>query len=107
MDTRDIAMHTLQKELGRPVHEIEVQRWIGHDLGVTASQVSFVEQPGDFHLDMSMVPLADGKMMVNDSMESYANQEKWLRQDHAAKRPPQGSTQYKAWTEDGAKLERS
>lgn len=105
MDTRDIAMHTLQKELGRPVHETEVKRWIGHDLGVTASQVSFVEQPGDFHLDMSMVPLADGKMMVNDSMKSYANQEKWLRQDHAAKRPPINSTQYTAWTQDGAKLE--
>ena len=36
-------------------------------------QIIFVEQPGQFHLDMGMLFLGNGKVVVNDSEENYKN----------------------------------
>jgi hypothetical protein len=56
----------------------EVSQAVGSDLGLPASSVFGVEQPGEFHLDMRMMPVAPGEIALNDGKAAAEQQIKWL-----------------------------
>lgn len=71
----------------------EAQFVIANDLGVAPKDVIFVEQP-EFHIDMRMMVLPEGKgVVVNDSMEAAGVQAAWLRDRSESQRPPDGARQ--------------
>jgi hypothetical protein len=41
-----------------------------HDFGVNAKNVIFVEQPGDFHLDMHLLFISDNTVILNDATQT-------------------------------------
>jgi hypothetical protein len=70
-DSVELARRMLQDELGlqTALSDKEMQEIIALDLGIDdPSRVTFVEQPGDFHLDMGMVLLEPGVVAVNDAI---------------------------------------
>lgn len=80
-DSVALTQRRLGDDLGRAVEEDEATRAIAHDLGLAPSQVHLVEQPGDFHIDMKMLPLRDGRIIVNDSRAAARLHAQWLRED--------------------------
>ncbi|MBK6690605.1 MAG: hypothetical protein IPG50_00105 [Myxococcales bacterium] len=80
-DTVELTRAVLARDLGRPVSATEAEEAIAHDLGVAPTLLYPVEQPGDFHLDMAMLPLGGGQIVVNDAREAAALQAHWLRED--------------------------
>lgn len=57
----------------------QVNEAVGSDLGLPASSVFGVEQPGEFHLDMRMMPVAPGEIALNDAKAAAEQQIKWLK----------------------------
>lgn len=94
----------LEGELGRPVSPDELKARVAEDCGVSPGHVFAVEQPGDFHLDMKMMLLPGGQVVINDALEAAALQARWLRDDHAARRPTTRA-ELAAWERDGVELE--
>jgi hypothetical protein len=94
-DSLAVSKAALSKELGRPVTDAEVRRLIAQDYGVAPKELVVVEQPGDFHIDMHMSLLPGGKAIVNDAMQVFELQKKWMAEDHARakpKPPPPGAS---------------
>jgi hypothetical protein len=50
-------------------------------------QVHVVEQPADFHLDVTMIPTAPGEVIVNDSVNATKCEIEWAPSDHARNEP--------------------
>ncbi|MFN8613836.1 MAG: hypothetical protein U0931_40255 [Vulcanimicrobiota bacterium] len=61
--------------------DLQVREAVASDLGVPASAVFPVEQPGEFHLDMRMMPIAPGEIALNDAKAAAEQQIKWLRSE--------------------------
>ena len=80
-DTVALTQQRLAEDLGRTIEEEEAVAAIGHDLGLRPEQVHLVEQPGSLHVDMAMLPLRDGRIIVNDSRAAATLQAQWLRED--------------------------
>lgn len=59
----------------------KIKEAVGSDLGLPASSVFAVEQPGEFHLDMRMMPVAPGEIALNDAHAAAEQQIKWLEQE--------------------------
>lgn len=94
-DSVAVSKALMEKQLGRKVSEAEVLLAIAKDLGVPMKNVHAVEQPGDFHLDMSMSLMGPGQVVLDDAVAAAKLQAKWLRED-ALKVTPFGSEQEKA-----------
>jgi hypothetical protein len=114
-DSVAVSHALLERHAGHMVNEADVILAIARDLGVGATQVFLVEQPGVFHLDMAMTLLAPGTVVMNDAMEAFRLQAQWLREDHERWRPPRTVAQSEAvyiydlalWREAGEALERT
>lgn len=87
-DSLAVSRSILEGDLGREVSDQELRAFVAADLGVEPEAVHPVEQPGDFHLDMHMVPVNPGEVVLNDAYEAAALQVQWLREDVEAGRPP-------------------
>lgn len=77
-DSLAITQALLSKQRGEVISESQTLASIADDLG--CAQVVPVEQPGEFHLDMRMMPIGPGKLVVQDSREAARLQEQWLRE---------------------------
>lgn len=75
---------SLARELKVPVSEAQALRAIAYDHGVDPKHVIPVEQPGEFHLDMSMLPVGNGQVILNDAREAARLEEGWILEDVAA-----------------------
>lgn len=62
-------------------------RAIAHDLGLPPERVVVMEQPGDFHIDMSVLLWEPGVAVLNDARQALALQEAELRRQHESARP--------------------
>lgn len=73
-DTAALNRALLGRELGEEVDEAFVREALARDLGVAAKDVLVVEQPGEFHLDMSLALWEPGVVLLNDSRAAMAAQ---------------------------------
>ena len=64
--------------------ESEAVQQIARDYGLPTEQVVPIEQPGSFHLDMSMAPGKPGQILLNDARQVGQMQRQWVT-DHFAK----------------------
>ena len=73
----------LERDLGEPLTEKQVLRVIASDLGIKPAHIYPIEQPGEFHLDMSLMLIGSKEVVLNDAEEASHLQEQWLREDYA------------------------
>lgn len=92
-DSLELTRELLARQLGRKPQDQEVLETVASDYGVEAKQVFPVEQPGEFHLDMRMTPLAPGVIALQDSQLSAQMQAAWIREEL-------GSTITEAWSRE-------
>ena len=92
-DSLDLTRELLERHLGRKAQQQEVLETVAGDYGVEAEQVFPVEQPGEFHLDMRMSPLAPGVIGLQDSQLAAKMQAAWIREEL-------GSTMTEAWNQE-------
>jgi len=112
-DAAAAARALLERHRGRPVGPDEARAAMARDLGVAPARLALVEQPWVFHLDLAMTLLAPGTVLLNDALEAYRLQSRWLREDHEAWRPrPQDGEAAEAharrwalWVDAGRDLE--
>lgn len=62
----------MERDLGREITRDEVVMAFAIDYGVSKESVHFIEQPGDFHLDMSMAIIGDNTILLNDAEAAQA-----------------------------------
>ncbi len=83
LDTYAASKDLMEKDLGRSVSEEEVRLALAIDYGVLVENIHFVEQPGDFHLDMSMAIVGENTVLLNDSVMAHEmfkeEQQKWAQ----------------------------
>ncbi len=81
LDSYAVSKKLMEKDIGRTLSEEEVRLAFAIDYGVLKENVFFVEQPGDFHLDMSMAIVGENTILLNDSVQAYEmfveEQQKW------------------------------
>ena len=80
-DSLDLTKELLARQLGRTPDAQEVLQAVAGDYGVKADQVFPVEQPGEFHIDMRMSPLAPGVIALQDSRQAARMQAAWIREE--------------------------
>ncbi|MGE0197249.1 MAG: hypothetical protein AB7N99_00340 [Simkaniaceae bacterium] len=99
----------LERDLGRSVSDIEVKMAFGVDYGIPIDEIYFIEQPGDFHLDMNMAIVGDKVVAVNDAVQAYElfepEYERYLREEMGIE-DGQQIAQFKRQTLAGANLKR-
>jgi hypothetical protein len=82
-DSNVASKFLMEKDLGREVTHDEIMMAFAIDYGILKEDIHFIEQPGDFHLDMSMVIVGD-TILLNDSEEAQkmfsAEQQEWYTQ---------------------------
>lgn len=86
-DSAAVSRALLERHHARPVSEAEVIAAMANDLGVAPARLFLVEQPWVVHLDMAMALLAPGVVVLNDALEAFRLQTRWLREDYEAWRP--------------------
>lgn len=69
------------KRLLEATSDQQVREAVAGDLGLPPSAVFPVEQPGEFHLDMRMMPVAPGEIALNDARAAAEQQIKWLQSE--------------------------
>jgi hypothetical protein len=69
-DSVDVSKALMEKDLGHKMTEAEVRMAFAIDYGIKSENVFFVEQPGDFHLDMSMAIVGKNTVLLNDAVEA-------------------------------------
>ena len=106
MDSVALSARLLEAELGRAVDDRELRLMFAKDLGLEPEHVIYVEQPGEFHIDMSMSVMGPGQVIVNDAALAVASQAQWMREDHAAQKPADGDADAMAeWAMEGELVE--
>lgn len=84
-DSYDASKALMEHDLERPMTDQEVRMAFAIDYGVTIDDLYFVEQPGDFHLDMNMAIVGTNTIVLNDALiavdEFEADLERWLIQE--------------------------
>ncbi len=84
LDSYAVSKKLMEKDLGREVSDEEMRLAFAIDYGVLKENVFFVEQPGDFHLDMSMSIVGENTILLNDSVQAYEmfadEQQKWKKE---------------------------
>jgi hypothetical protein len=119
-DSFDLTKRALQAEIGTraTVTDDLVMQALATDTGLSLEQIHVVEQPGAYHLDVMMTPVAPGEFVVNDSLVAARRGREWALADHARKepRPPRVPTaeanerfrwNHELWVESGAELQNS
>jgi len=71
LDSFSASKALMENNLKREVSDLEVQVAFGIDYGIKKENLFFIEQPGDFHLDMNMAILGPNTIIVNDSEMAY------------------------------------
>lgn len=66
------------KKLLKTRSDQRVKEAVASDLGLPVASVFAVEQPGEFHLDMRMMPVAPGEIAINDARAAAEQQIQWL-----------------------------
>lgn len=66
-DSYVISKIILERDLGREMDDAEIKKAFAIDYGVSSDSIYFIEQPGDFHLDMNMAIIGSNTIAVNDS----------------------------------------
>jgi hypothetical protein len=79
-DSLAITRELLTRQSGGEVSDQKVLEVIAADLGVPVEGVFPVEQPGEFHLDMRMMPIAPGEYALNDARAAADQQIAWLKE---------------------------
>lgn len=77
----------LQRDLKRAISDDDVRAAVADDLGLAADQIHFVEQPGEFHIDMWMSPIKPGEIVLDDAREAAQLYAAWQREDYLKKKP--------------------
>ncbi|MBS0651381.1 MAG: hypothetical protein JSR93_09490 [Verrucomicrobia bacterium] len=82
-DSYEFSKLLMEKELGRKMSESEVKKAFALDYGIMQENIFFVEQPGDFHLDMNLAIVGGNTVIVNDAVMAKelfnSDQEEWIR----------------------------
>ena len=102
-DSYAITEQLLATQTGRPPTREGVIKAIASDTGVLPSQVSVIEQPGDFHIDMRMMPIGPGELIVQDSRMAAAQQVAWLKEEGSL--TPQAQQKLEDWCQKVAPYE--
>lgn len=88
------------------VSDADVRKAISIDYRIDPKLIFFIEQPGEFHLDMSMVLMGPGQVIVNDCLEVFELQQEWMYADYLKLKPALDSgPQFEAWQKLGEALE--
>ena len=94
------GVHATRILIGKRTHqrtfdvtESEIKAAIANDYRISTDLIFFIEQAGDFHLDMSMMLLGPMQVIVNDCKEVCSLQAKWIEADHRALRPAESEDQ--------------
>jgi hypothetical protein len=81
-DSYAVSKFLMEQDLQREMTDDEIQMAFAIDYGVAKEDVYFVEQPGDFHLDMSMAIVGEKTVLLNDSAKAQEKfeeaQDAWL-----------------------------
>lgn len=84
LDTYAASKDIMEKDLGRSVSDEEVRLALAIDYGVLVENIYLVEQPGDFHLDMSMAIVGENTILLNDSVMAHEmfkeEQQQWVEE---------------------------
>ena len=91
---------------GKPLSQTEVLELMGADLGLPASDLIIVPQPGAFHLDMALSPWEPGVVLMNDARAAYAEQTRAMRDAVARRKPRMWDRLTALWDTPEAKLAR-
>jgi hypothetical protein len=83
IDSAVASRALLEHSLGRAISDDELLTAMSRDLGIALAELHLVEQPADFHLDMKMALLPDGRVLVHDSRQALALEIQWMREDLA------------------------
>lgn len=78
-DSLAITRELLTRESGGVISDEKLLEVVAADLGVPVEGVFPVEQPGEFHLDMRMMPIAPGEYALNDAKAAAEQQIVWLQ----------------------------
>jgi hypothetical protein len=120
-DSVALSKFLLERDLsevaGQPVEltDGQLKAAIAKDLGISPAHTFFVEQPGEFHLDMSLGLFGPGVVVLNDARDVARRQIEWMREDHRAAEPQlsEGATAaeraeydalHRAWQEAGERM---
>ena len=83
LDTFAVSKDLMERDLNRSVSDEEVRLALAIDYGVLVENIYLVEQPGDFHLDMSMAIVGENTILLNDSVQAYEmfkdEQQEWAQ----------------------------
>ncbi|MGC2596187.1 MAG: hypothetical protein WA347_07895 [Rhabdochlamydiaceae bacterium] len=81
-DSYAVSKMFMEDDLGREMTHDEVCMAFAIDYGIPKENIYFIEQPGDFHLDMSMTIIGENTILLNNAEEAQerfaAEQQVWL-----------------------------
>jgi hypothetical protein len=80
-DSVEISRRMLEKDWGRPVSSEETLTVLSADAGVEPGQLFAIEQPGEFHIDMRLMPIGPGEFVLQDSRKAAAQLLQWMQED--------------------------
>lgn len=83
-DSVEITRRMLEKDRGREVTTDETMLVLASDHGVKPDQIFGIEQPGEFHVDMRMMPVGPGEFALQDSRKAAELNCQWLDEELAA-----------------------
>lgn len=98
-----ISKAIFEKQEGRSLTEKDAVERIAKDYGIDPSRMTVVEQPGQFHIDMAISPVTNGKLLVNDARAAFALQERLIKEDYE-KAKPTDPAKVQAWEEKGKQI---
>lgn len=108
-DGAEATRAVIAARLGREVETVsdaEVRKAISLDYRVLPELIFFIEQAGEFHLDMSMVLMGPGQAIVNDCLAVFELQQEWMYADYLKLKPASESEAgFAAWLKLGEDLE--
>ena len=67
-DSYEASRFCMEADLGRNITDDEIKMAFAIDYGVEKEHLYFVEQPGDFHLDMNLAIIGHNTIVVNDAV---------------------------------------